>query len=73
MKKHLLAFLGLSVLLTLPLPAEYRTWTNTEGKTIQAELVKAGGGDVTLRLQNGKVTTFAQSKLAEADLEYINL
>ena len=59
------------MLLSLPLKAEYRAWTNTEGVKIDAQLVKAEGDQVTLRLRNGRVTTFAQSKLSEADREFI--
>ncbi len=65
-------WLGLGVLLlSLPLRAEYRSWTNTEGVKIDAQLVKAEGDQVTLRLRNGKVTTFPQSKLSEGDREFI--
>ncbi len=51
--------------------AEYRSWSNTEGVKIEAEFVKAEGESVTLRLRSGKVTTFAQTKLSEADREFI--
>ncbi len=54
-----------------PLNAEYRSWANTEGVTLEAEFVKAEGTNVTLRLRNGKVTTFSQSKLSNADQEFI--
>jgi thiol:disulfide interchange protein len=54
-------------LLLLPVHAESRTWTNTEGVAIDAEYVKSDSDNVTLRLRNGKLTTFAQSKLSAAD------
>ncbi|MDH4445520.1 MAG: thioredoxin family protein [Akkermansiaceae bacterium] len=57
-------------LLSLPLQAEYRNWSNTEGVTLEAELVKVEGSNVTLRLQSGKLTTFAVSKLSPADREF---
>jgi len=60
-----------SLLLALPLHAEYRAWTNTEGVKIEAQLVKAEGDNVTLRLHNGKVTTFPQAKLSDEDREFI--
>ena len=60
-----------SLLLALPCHAEYRSWTNTEGVKIDAQLVKAEGENVTLRLRSGKVTTFPQAKLSEADREFI--
>lgn len=71
MKKLLIGCISLGAWLVLPLHAEYRTWTNTEGVKIQAELVKTEGGNVTLRLQNGKLATFSETKLSEADLEFI--
>lgn len=56
---------------SLPLHAEFRSWTNTDGVKIEAELVKAGGSDVTLKLRTGKITTFPQSKLSFADRDFI--
>ncbi|MCX8496007.1 MAG: thioredoxin family protein [Akkermansiaceae bacterium] len=56
--------------LTLPLQAEYHTWVNTEGATLEAELVKVEGSNVTLRLRSGKLTTVAESKLCSADREF---
>lgn len=71
MKKPISCLLLAACCLTLPLHAEYRKWINTEGVTIEAEFVKAEGDSVTLKLRNGKVTTFAQSKLSAADQEFI--
>lgn len=61
----------MAAVLATPLHAEYRTWTNTEGSKIEAELVKAEGGNVTMRLRNGKLTTFSQTKLSAADNEFV--
>lgn len=58
--------LGVSLSI-LPAHAEFRTWTNTEGVAIDAEYVKSEADTVTLRLRNGKQTTFSQSKLSAAD------
>jgi thiol:disulfide interchange protein len=54
-----------------PLFAEFRTWSNTEGAKVEAELVKSEGDNVTLRLRNGKLATFTQTKLSEADRDFI--
>lgn len=71
MKRELtLLFCAASILAT-PLHAEYRTWANTEGVKIDAEMVKVDGDDVTLRLRNGKLSTFPQAKLSDADREFI--
>jgi len=53
------------------LRAEYRNWTNAEGKNVEAELVKVDGDNVTFRLRSGSTTVYAQSKLSEADRDYI--
>ena len=71
MKSQLAGWIWMAVALATPLRAEYRTWTNTEGVKIEAELVKAEGGNVTMRLRNGSLSTFPQSKLSEADIEFI--
>lgn len=47
-----------------------RNWTNTEGKTISAELVELNGQDATLRMTNGRKYTVELSTLSEADQEY---
>lgn len=67
MKISLLRFAAIFSILTIPLHAEFRSWTNLEGVKIEAELVKAEGDNVTLRLRNGKLTTFAKAKLSLAD------
>jgi thiol:disulfide interchange protein len=71
MKSQLALWIWMVVALVTPLHAEYRTWTNTAGVKIEAELVKAEGGNVTMRLRNGSLTTFPQAKLSEADIAFI--
>ena len=63
----------LAFLLICPsaLRAEFRNWTNAEGKNVAAELIKVDGSNVTFRLRNGTTTTYPQSKLSEEDREYI--
>jgi thiol-disulfide isomerase/thioredoxin len=70
MKIKLIAFC-LSFGLASPLFAEMRKWTNTSGTVIEAEFVKAEAGNVTLRLKNGKTSTFSETKLSAADQEFI--
>jgi thiol-disulfide isomerase/thioredoxin len=53
------------------LHAEFRNWTNTEGKIVDAELTKVDGDNVTFRLRNGTTTSYSQAKLSAADREYI--
>lgn len=53
------------------LRAEFRNWTNAEGKVIDAELIKVTGDNVTFRLRSGGTTLYPQTKLSEADRDYI--
>lgn len=71
--KPLLSGLLAAVLCLLPatLRAEFRTWTNAEGKNVEAELTKVEGDAVTFRLRSGTMTTFALVKLSQADRDYI--
>jgi thioredoxin-related protein len=71
MKKPICTILIAAAASLAPLHAEFRTWTNTAGVAIQGEFVKAEGDDVTLRLRNGKLSTFPQSKLSPADQERV--
>lgn len=53
------------------LQQEYRTFTGSNGKEIEAVLIDKADGKVTLLLQSGKRTTFPADKLSEADQEYV--
>lgn len=49
-----------------------RTWTNTEGKTLEAELVKVENGQVYLKLaKNRKVHPLKIDSLSDADQKFI--
>lgn len=71
MKRELTLLFCAAAILVTPLHAEYRTWANTEGVKIDAEMVKVEGDAVTLRMRNGKLSTFPQAKLSDADREFI--
>ena len=64
MKSLIAGWICMAAALMTSLHAEYRTWTNTEGVKIEAELVKAEGGMVTMRLRNGSLSTFPETKLS---------
>ena len=50
-----------------------RVWTNTDGKTLEAELVKVQDGQVYLRLaRDGKIRPLKIETLSEADQEFIH-
>lgn len=50
--------------------ASARPWTNTEGKTIEAEYVSHTSTAVVLSI-NGKQVTYATDKLSQADRDYL--
>lgn len=50
--------------------AELRPWTNSSGKTIQAELVSLAGDDITLKMENGRSYTLKLNTLSSADQEF---
>lgn len=71
MIKNLFAGWFCMAVLMTPLHAEYRAWSNTEGVKIEAEFVKSEGDKVTLRMRNGRLSTFPVAKLSEADQDFI--
>ncbi len=50
--------------------ATKRTWTSTEGRTIEASFVGMEGENIRLRLANGTVATVPLIRLSPADVEY---
>ncbi len=65
--------IGLILLSSLSIKAETRSWSNREGKTIQAELVNFDieGKKVTLRLSNGKEVPLALDTLSDKDQAWL--
>ena len=53
----------------LPEAAPVQNWTNTEGKVIQAAMLKMEGENVVLRLGNGQVYNYPLSKLSAESQE----
>ena len=49
----------------LPEPAQPREWTNTEGKTITATLLRVEGDVALLKLANGQVYRYPIANLSE--------
>lgn len=71
MKTNKLIFsaVAVSCLLTV---VHARDWTNTDGKTITAELVSATDDTVVLKMENGREYTVALNTLSTADNEFAN-
>ncbi|MEM7143650.1 MAG: LamG-like jellyroll fold domain-containing protein [Verrucomicrobiota bacterium] len=72
--KHLATFLLLSFLsATLSLAAESRTWTSTDGKTMEAELVSSTDTEVTIRRSSdGRRFTFPLDRLSQTDRDWVS-
>ncbi len=49
-----------------------RTWTNTEGKSVEATLVSFDDKTVVLQNVSGRKSKLPREKLSEADNEYLN-
>ncbi|MEM9283296.1 MAG: hypothetical protein AAGA96_15850 [Verrucomicrobiota bacterium] len=60
----------LTITLTLPYLSFSKEWTNTEGKSIEANLLKVGGNSINLRLENGRDYTIPLSSLSESDATF---
>ncbi|MDB6004016.1 MAG: hypothetical protein JWR15_1003 [Prosthecobacter sp.] len=63
--------LGLSLTAVIAQSSELRTFTNAQGKAVQAKLVSFSAPNVTLEMANGQKYTFAITSLSAADQQYI--
>jgi hypothetical protein len=62
----LVAFSGIAMA-----QAELRTFTNTQGKSIQARLVGLNGANVTIEMANGQKFTLPITSFSAADQQYL--
>lgn len=51
------------------LASKIETWTSIEGRTIAASFVNVSGGNVTLRMDNGRTVSFGLDRLDAASKE----
>lgn len=65
-----LRVLVLGVVACLPIAVSARTWTNAEGREIEADYVSSDGEKVVLQV-NGKEVPYPLAKLSEADREWV--
>ncbi len=61
--------LGCLALLGSPLAA--RIWTDTQGRTVEAEFLRVADGNVTIRRTDGAVFTLSLEQLSIADREFV--
>lgn len=66
--QHLLPLLSLSA---TTLFAAIETWTNTEGNTMEAELIACHGANASFRKANGSLYSYPINKLSASDQERI--
>ncbi|RYD64790.1 MAG: hypothetical protein EOP83_08910, partial [Verrucomicrobiaceae bacterium] len=57
--------------LSLLASLDARTWTDVQGRKIEAEFVSSTATDVTLKLASGKEATLPLNRLSQEDLAYI--
>ena len=69
MKFSLLLVAAMSFLASTSIKA--RPFTNAEGKTLEAEIVRASATEVTLRMVNQRNATVKISSLSEIDQAYV--
>jgi nucleoredoxin len=66
-----LAGFGAVVLTAAWARAEFRTWTNLEGRTVEAEFEAATSGTVKLRLHDNSIRDYPIAQLSAADHAYL--
>ncbi|MBB5034964.1 hypothetical protein [Prosthecobacter vanneervenii] len=63
--------LGLNISPVLAQTAELRTFTNAQGKALQARLIGVAGANVTIETANGQRFTLPIASLSAADQQYL--
>lgn len=53
-------------------PASPRTWTDRDGRTVDAEFVRAEAGSVVIRRADGREFTLSRDRLSAADLAFVD-
>ena len=69
--KSIIATLSIVVLATTIAHAEMRTWTDSFGHKIQADMVENMNGNITLLMESGKETHIKISGLSSTDQKYV--
>lgn len=72
----LLTAVAVAIAAAIPAFAEVRTWTDTQGRTVEAEMVGvesgAQGPVVNLKLATGKIVPFPFRMLSQADQKFLS-
>ncbi len=62
---------GLGLILPAGLRAESRTFTSSDGKTMEAELISATDSTAKVKRADGRVIAFSLSRLSAEDQDYV--
>lgn len=60
------------IVLANALPAAPRLWTDRDGRTVEAELVRVDAVNIVIRRGDGREFTFARARLSAADLAFLD-
>jgi predicted peptidase len=63
--------IALFIAMGLPVIADARTWTSTDGRKLEAELVSATGAEVTVKNAAGQTFTISLERLSEDDRKWV--
>ena len=63
--------LAVFLLLAMTARAEFRVWTNSQGRTVEAEYVSATTENVKLRLRDNSMADYSRGQLSAADQAYL--
>ena len=70
-RRSLITLTTLALLVSLQATAELRTWTDSRGNTIEAELIENMHGEITLQKVDGKESHIDISDLSANDQKYV--
>ncbi len=66
------AGLAVSLMLTLVIRVEARVWTDTQGRTLEAEVLEKRADAVVVKRSDGQVFTLPLERLIDSDREYVS-
>lgn len=71
MKNIIYLLMVMGVLYSLPSPVQGRTWSNTQGKSLEADFIKLDGAKVVLKRNSGKIISIPLNQLSKQDRDFI--
>ena len=68
---RILSPLAFCCAITLARAEDFRMWTDSTGRTVEAAFAGMSGDSVTLKLRNGSTAAFPLTKLSQADQDWV--